>query len=833
MLHKAFIVRQILRPRKQMLLFAVCITLSMVTLASVNGFSERVDDAMQADARRLHGGDVIVRSRFPLSPALTAAAGALAEQDGARISRLWEFYSVVQATASEATLLSSVKIVDKAYPLYGNVELASGRKLEDVLVGGAAVVEKNLLDRLGVRVGDRIQVGRRVLTVADVVVGEPDRPVNPFQFGPRVLISEKDKDSLGLVQKGSRIRYKLYVQTPPSLKPEDAAKRLRAAAMKDQERVDTFRTARSRLKRFLDNFFFFLRIVGVFTLVLAGVGISSSVTAYLREERQTAAIFKTLGARSRVVVLQYMAVLLVFSLAGAAVGVLMSLVIQWFLPTLFAGILPAPAGPPISWRSLLEGFGLGICAAALFAFAPLFRLKDVKPSAVFRHETGSRGVNVPAVASALAAAALFAAVILLKMEDLRNGLRFLAGIGAVLLLSGILTAVALRLLRRVRPRRLSIRQALRGLFRPGNATAPIVLTLTASLTVLFSIYLLEQNLNAAFVRSYPPDMPNLFFLDIQPDQRGAFTRELGRASIFYPIVRARILAVNGKPVDRDREQRRRGDNLARTFNLTYRHHLLEDEELTAGNSLFPDGTEGVSVSILDTVAEIPEPHLKVGDRIAFRIQGVPLDATVSSIRTRKRESISPFFYFVFPDRVLKDAPQTIFTAVRVEKEQIAGIQNRIVSAFPNVTVVDVTHTAEVVSAVLRKLSKIVRFFMLFSIGAGMLIVISSIFATRFARVQEAVYYKILGARGRFVWEVFTLENAWIGMISGLSALALAQTGSWLIATRLFHVAYRPFAAASSVMVVSTCAAVILTGLAASRSIVRKKPARFLQEQTRE
>jgi putative ABC transport system permease protein len=123
--------------------------------------------------------------------------------------------------------------------------------------------------------------------------------------------------------------------------------------------------------------------------------------------------------------------------------------------------------------------------------------------------------------------------------------------------------------------------------------------------------------------------------------------------------------------------------------------------------------------------------------------------------------------------------------------------------------------------------------MVFSIGAGMLIVISSVFATRFARVQEAVYYKILGAKGRFVWGVFTLENALIGTISGLSALALAQTGSWLIATRLFHVAYQPFAVASVVMVVFTCAAVIVTGLAASRSIVRKKPARFLQEQTRE
>src|ERR1700690_68311 len=155
---------------------------------------------------------------------------------------------------------------------------------------------------------------------------------------------------------------------------------------------------------------------------------------------------------------------------------------------------------------------------------------------------------------------------------------------------------------------------------------------------------------------------------------------------------------------------------------------------------------------MDTVVKMRD--MKIGDTIMLRVQGIPITARISSIRTRTHASLQPFFYFVFQEAALKDAPQSLFTAVRIEKDRIAALQNRMAARFPNVSIIDVTETISIFARIMTRLSRIVNFFTLFSIAAGVLIIVSSVFATRYARVQEAVFFTILGARARFVLAVF-------------------------------------------------------------------------------
>jgi putative ABC transport system permease protein len=225
--------------------------------------------------------------------------------------------------------------------------------------------------------------------------------------------------------------------------------------------------------------------------------------------------------------------------------------------------------------------------------------------------------------------------------------------------------------------------------------------------------------------------------------------------------------------------------------------------------------------------------MKIGDRITFKIQGVPLQARISSVRARTRESIRPFFYFVFPENTLRDAPQTIFTAVRVAKHKISSLQTKITENFPNVSVIDTTELLTIFTAVVKKLSLITRFFATFSMVAGILIILSSILATRYARIQEAVYYKILGARSNFVVKVFTLENIVLGLVSACLALLLSQLGSWLICLKVLNISYQPFIFESILLVIATVSLVVMVGLLPSISILRKKPIVFLREQTQE
>ncbi|MGW8325864.1 MAG: ABC transporter permease, partial [Desulfobacterales bacterium] len=258
MINAHFITREITRSSKQAIVFSLCVALSLTSLTVFSGFSESVSQILLYDAKKLHAADIIVHSHDKLSGELESAISDQIRQGKIKRARLWEFYSMVRTMDDQASVLSLLKVVEKGYPFYGKIVLKSGRPFNEVLTSGQIVVEESLLDRLGVNIGDRIKVGYTTLTIRDVVVSEPDRPANVFSFGPRVFVSSLDLDALGLIKTGSRITYESLLKVADDRQINAIAGRLKQFANPDQERVDTYLTARTRVKRFLDNFFFFL-----------------------------------------------------------------------------------------------------------------------------------------------------------------------------------------------------------------------------------------------------------------------------------------------------------------------------------------------------------------------------------------------------------------------------------------------------------------------------------------------------------------------------------------------------------------------------------------------
>lgn len=822
--------RQLTGSLHQAAIFVLCVVLSLVTLVSLSGFSRSVHSSFLKDARQLHAADIIIHAHSPLSQPLLLELSALEKQRKLASARTYEFYSIVRTTKGDASLLSSLKVVDPGYPFYGTVQLSSARPFGDVMTPGSIVVEQALLDRLHLGIGDRVRIGKTAFTIRDTVLLEPDQPVNFFSLGPRVFIPARDLASLDLVGKGSRVSYTTLIKVIDQKDLDRIALRIKAASLSGLERVETFRTAESGVKRFFDNFLFFLNLIGIFTLLLAGIGIQSSLTAFLKEQERTIAIMKAVGAGSPFILKNYFALVSVLGLIGTAIGLGASFLLERFLPGLFHGLLPANIELTISRAAVVEGVLLGFVVVVLFTIIPLLRLKEVKPRAIFgKAEQEGPGGYTWLLAGAIAI--FFSLMVFWRLQEVQTGIFFVLGVATLIVVALVAAEAILRLLRTLRPRNLVLRQALKGLFRPQSATRAIMVTLSASLAVIFSITLVEKNLDATFISSYPPDSPNVFFIDIQPSQKKDFAQELGMPAIFYPLIRGTVMSINEVKIDREQEHQKRGDNLSREFNLTYRDTLLDDERIIAGKALYQKDWHGPQVSVLDTVVKMHD--MKLGDRITFRIQGIPIESQISSIRTRTKASLNPFFYFVFQQKVLQDAPQTLFTALRIEKERIPLLQNRIVTAFPNVSVIDVTETIAAFSKIMARLSTIINFFTLFSVVAGILIIVSSVFATRYTRIQEAVFYKILGARGRFVLAVFAVEGLLIGLASALIALALAQTTGWIVCTYALDVVYQSFIGASLLMALTTMLMVVAAGLGAAVPILRHKPAAFLREQAEE
>jgi len=829
MIHKSFIRHQIFRSKNQALLFIMFVVLSLLSMVALGGFSESIRYSLLKDARALHAADIIIRSRSPISVPVKKAVAQLEQKERIESERVYEFYSMVRDPVRHRTLLARIKVVGPRYPFYGRVELSSEKDFRRSLEKGSVIVERNVLDRLDLQIGSPLGIGQATLQIKDIVQKEPDRPIRFFSLGPRVFVSLKDLAALDLIDKGSRVRYIILLKVSDSMHLNRIADRLKAVAA-DHERIETFRSAESRIKRFFDNFLFYIGLTGLFTLLLAGIGIQSSLTALLRENEETIAIMKTVGADGRFVMTQYGLMILFLGMMGTGTGVVFGFLTQHILIFLLRTFLPYGFEFIFSWKALFQGFLLGIIVVMLFTFVPLLRLKEITPSSIFRKERSGSPRPLWQALISIGILSLFTVTVIWQLRDASFGLRFVAGAIGFILLNAGLVHLILKAVKNLRISALAPRQSIKGLFRPGNATKLILITLTASLTVIFSIYFIELNLDASFVRSYPPDSPNVYFIDIQPNQKDDFSDTLGKDATYYPIVRARIVSINGSPIDRKKRRLRRGDNLGRMFNLTYRDHLLTDERILKGDDLFSlRGQAGIPVSVLDTVQEMADVEL--GDTITFRIQGIPLEARVSSIRTRIKGSIQPYFYFVFPDHILEKAPQTIFAALRIGTDSIAGMQNKIVTRFPNVSVIDVTHVITAFAGVMRKLSGIIRLFTSLSIAAGIIILISSIFATRLARVREAVYFKILGAKKRFVLSVFVLENLFIGLISALLASGFSQASSYFISTYFFHIPYRTFWRDSLLMTFGAAMMVCAVGTIISVSILKKKPAIFLREQS--
>ncbi|MDM8539129.1 ABC transporter permease, partial [Desulfobacterales bacterium HSG17] len=481
MLHKNFIFRQLTGSKKQSAVFVLCVMLSIVTIVALNGFSESIGRSMLKDAQSLHAGDIIVHSHFSLSKPLLDAVSEIEKQNLAVSMRVYEFYSVVRAENGKSTLLSDLKIVEPSYPFYGKIELSSNKEFQKVLTRGNIVVEQSVLDRLKLEIGDRVHIGSTILTIADVVIKEPGRPVNFLSLGPRIFICEKDLKSLDLLHKGSRVKHDMLLKVFNEENLDEIALRLKSSAMEDQERINTYKNAGSRIKRFFDNFLFFLALIAIFTLLLAGFGINSALTAFLREKEMTIASIKTIGGTSMMIISNFLVVVFVMGLTGTFLGLCFGFMLQFFLPVLFADMLPRDMELIISWKAVIEGMTIGLLIVSLFTFLPLFRLKNIKPASVFRKDKIKAKNGLPFFMAVCGIFLFFTGMIFWHLNDIKIGIYFVLGITGLIIITSLMTISVLFIIKRLKFNSLSFRQAAKGLFRPGNATGSIIITLSTSL----------------------------------------------------------------------------------------------------------------------------------------------------------------------------------------------------------------------------------------------------------------------------------------------------------------------------------------------------------------
>src|SRR5688500_9805243 len=479
---------------RHFLAFFACVALGVGALVSVGTFAANVERALGREAKSLLGGDVELRAARPLPPTATAPLERL-RASGATVTSIRELVGMARDPVRGDSLLVEVKVVDAGYPLYGELRTEPAGALAALADGRAALVQRELLDRLGVRAAESLVLGDAVLTIAGVVEREPDRSASLITLGPRVMISARALEATGLVRFGSRVRYRTLVRLPETLAPREAREELARALADPGVRVSSFDESQPGLRRFFSELTNYLGLVGLASLLVGGIGVASSVSTFLRRQLSTIAILKALGADPSTLVATYTVQTAALGFAGSVVGAALGVLVQPILIGFLAGMVPftLDAGPEP--RTLARGMLMGVLVSLLCALWPLLQVRAVPPSLLLRRDVdGGPPPRRPWLAAIPLALGLVALCVW-QAGSLKIGAIFLgasvAALGVLGLLSWALVIAARRVPRLPWP---AWRQGVSSLRRPGGQPARVIVALGAGVMLLVAVALLERNI---------------------------------------------------------------------------------------------------------------------------------------------------------------------------------------------------------------------------------------------------------------------------------------------------------------------------------------------------
>ncbi|MFZ5815236.1 MAG: ABC transporter permease [Bacillota bacterium] len=830
--------RELRRGRRKFVFFLLGIAIGVAGLVGIRGFNVSLQQALLREARTLMAADMRVSLNQPATREQLASLEGLRERGIQYIYNI-ETNSMAVNPASRETTLVEVKAVAPGYPFYGTLEVEPAARLTDetALVGG------ELLDRLGLQVGDSLKIGTATFTIAGVITKEPDRVTAGMGLGPRVMITDRGIQRAGLITFGSRARHIYLLKLASDAQVAEVRAELKAAFSGTRARISDFREANSQVKRFLDRMTSFLSLVSMVALLVGGLGVANAVRVFIQQKLDAIAIMKVVGATNRRVTAIFLTQITILSVLGSALGVALGYLIQLIMPRVVGQLLALKIDLTLSPWVALQGLVVGLATAILFTMLPLTAIADVKPALVFRREMAEQRARPDRRALLrsglllLIAGAGLGLIASFMANNYTWGFGFMGGlIGAVLLLWGA-SALAVRITRRIRPPRawLAVRQGLANLHRPGSQASAVVLALGIGVSLVLGVYLMQESLMREVRVTSPAGSPNIFFLGLKAEDAPAFHALLkGHDGVEdapdpIPIVRGRLAGIDGKPKEQlnlDDEGRRMFDW---EFNLTFSGPLPANSELIAGQWWSEADYGKPLVSVEQEAAT--GLGLQVGSQVQMTLEGGrPITATVHSIRRTTDFRAGASFNFVFVPESLQNVPVSYVALARVRPEQAGPLQRAVVANFPTVTIINLNDVLETVADVLDRIGIVIRFVAGFSVAAGLIILASSIAATKFRRTREAVLFKTLGATRAKVWRIFAVEYAALGLVAGIVGSLLAAGAAWYVMNYLMDIRYIPGALPVLAGVGATVVLTVLVGVLSTLDVLAAKPLQVLRDE---
>ena len=734
--------------------FVLALALSVACVLSVALVADRLDAGLKASGRDFIGADRVLRSATPAPEAWLAQA----KQEGLLVQTTVSFNSML--FHGDGLQLASIRAVPSDFPFYGKLELMPQR----APAPGEIWLSARVMQLLGAKLGDELEVGNTRLKVAGELGQEPDKGFSPFQMAPRALIHSADIEATGALLPGSRQQWRYLIKGPREgiARYERWLKSRLTAGQKLIKPDDQG----SQVGKSLANAERFFRLASLAGVLLGALAMGIAVRHFAERQTNMVALLKTLGA-SRRTLWQLMGTLLAsLTLIGALIGLVAGSAMQWLTLQLLGDLLPADLPPP-SWRPFALGLAVAFFITLLLAFIPFLRLLKVPPLRVLRRELEA-GIP-PWLTVPVGLLGLFALVWGFT-ADARLALGLIGGMGMLMVLLALLASGLLRLGGRLKGPH-ALRLAISHLSRERGSGLFQLAGFALALMLFGLLWAARVDLLDDFSARLPADAPNRFLVNVADGERDGILADLHKAgattSDFYPMVRGRLTQIAGQAVGEDAAR----EGVNRELNFTTTATLPPDNQVTSGQWL---GGKG-EVSVDEVLAG--QLGIALGDALSFTIEGRSFEARVTSLRSIKWDNMRPNFYMIFSPDVLAPFSQTWLGSYRLPP-QGRSAEVELIRRHPTVSLIDVEDLIGRLTVVSDQVSRALGLMLGLVTVAALLVLLTQTQASMAARRRELLLMRTLGAGSKLLEKMLRWELVASGALAGLCAAMVVELCSF-------------------------------------------------------
>jgi len=810
----------------ELTILAIGLVIAVTSITAVGFFTDRIERGLKQQSAELIGADlVITSSRQEVSDYIEEARA-----HHFQVAMTQQFRSIVLGNGRPQ--LVEVKAVTAGYPLRGVLRISdTAFGVDEATTGipapGDIWVEARLLQMLDVEVGDKVSLGNTTFNIRKVLRYEPDRAGDMFSVAPRVLMNRSDVDATGLIGTGALVNYRVLISGPRS--SIDSYQNAIKNSLRPGEQVLTVEQGRPELNTALERAQQFLGLAALISVLLAGVAVATVAYRFTSRHLDTSAMLRCLGASQQTIIQLFTLEMLWLSLLASSVGCVLGLMTQLVITEILDQLVLAHLPPP-TFKALFLGYATGIVMLTGFAIPPLLSLRRVPPLRVLRKDVSANPVSGWIVY--LAVVICMAVLLYWQIGNVELVTTVLGGIFATLAVLALAAYALIKLLNSLRGQvgvawRFGLANIAR---RPASSVIQIV-AFGLGIMVMLLLSTVRSDLLNDWQRSLPDNAPNHFIINVQPDQVEGISEYFNQRGVtntkLYPMVRARLLEINGKPASTsDYDSERAKHMITREFNLSWAEQMQVDNTLVQGSWWNRDDFGKPMLSLESKLAKTL--RLEMNDVLGFDINGTVIEFTITSLRSVDWDTFNINFFTVVPPGVLEDKPANWVTSVYLDAGQRQQL-GELVQLFPNITLIDVDTIMQRVRGIMDRVSLAIEFIFLFTILAGLAVLYAAIQANQDERRYENAVLRTLGARRKTLVLGLFAEFATLGALSGLLAGFSATALAWLLSEIIFKLDYEFDISVALTGVVSGTLIVVIAGLLGTRSVLAHPPIRTLRE----